>query len=568
MDSPNPPARNHAAPLWIIALALGLIQTWGNRFYMGNDGVSYLDMADAYLRGDWRTAINGSWNPLYAWLVALDFMIFHPSPYWEYVTIQLLNFGIYALTVATFEFFLRGWLMCRPSHQTEVRLIGYGLFVWSSLFQIGIWTTNADMLVAACVYASLGILLRAQAGNISRPRLAVFLGIILAVGYYSKAVMFPFSLMLLMISVVVLRWRHTLIAAAVFAALSMPLIAGLSKATGHLTIGDTSRVNYAWYVNGVPPRWWQGGPPRAGQPQHPPRIMLDSPRVYAYGDTFSDVTYPLWYDFAYWYRGVRIWLDLRHLARDMATNSEWIVKRLVREGGGFLSGLAICLWTCKDKTQIGTRLAVMWPAWGISFAAILLYNLVHIETRYIGAFATIVLLSAYSAIGIERRSISAAIVAFGLVWAIVFAPEPTTGARYWPSFHAQANVPWDVATGLQQMGLNQNERVASVDYSNRNNVFWARLARVHIVAETDWNVDFWRLSDENQRRTLEAMKRSGALIAVSDSAPPYPSRAVGWRRVGGTDYYSFSLSESSKSGQIHSMSLGRTGGPEDMVVLK
>jgi len=56
-------------------------------------------------------------------------------------------------------------------------------------------------------------------------------------------------------------------------------------------------------------------------------------------------------------------------------------------------------------------------------------------------------------------------------------------------------------------------------------------------------VDFWRLSEVDQRRTLTALAASGALMAVSDETPPDPTRAVGWRQVGGTNYYVYSLSQ-------------------------
>ncbi len=171
---------NSTTPFWAIALVLGLMQAWANRFYMGNDGVPYLDMADAYLRGDWHTAVNGYWNPLYAWLIGLDFLIFRPSPYWEYPVVQLLNFGIYALTVASFEYFLRGWLAWRREDEVAVRVIAYGLFLWSSLILIGVWTVNADMLVAASFYAALGLLLRAHYVKTASALTSVILGVTLA----------------------------------------------------------------------------------------------------------------------------------------------------------------------------------------------------------------------------------------------------------------------------------------------------------------------------------------------------------------------------------------------------
>src|SRR5271169_4584487 len=216
---------NSATPFLAVALVLGLIQAWANRFYMGNDGVPYLDMADAYLRGDWHTALNGYWNPLYAWLIGLDFLIFRPSPYWENPAVQLLNFGIYAATVASFEYFLRGLLAWRRGDEVAIRVIAYGLFLWSSLILIRVCAVNADMLVAACLYAALGLLLRAHNAKTAPALTSVILGMTLAAGYYSKAVMFPLSLLLLLIAWIVLRWRRTLIAAFVFGLLSAPLIA-------------------------------------------------------------------------------------------------------------------------------------------------------------------------------------------------------------------------------------------------------------------------------------------------------------------------------------------------------
>ncbi|HEY0083839.1 MAG TPA: hypothetical protein VGB61_13680, partial [Pyrinomonadaceae bacterium] len=50
---------------WLVAAALGLLQAWGRRHdsgdgvaYMGADGISYLDIGDAYWRGDWAAATN------------------------------------------------------------------------------------------------------------------------------------------------------------------------------------------------------------------------------------------------------------------------------------------------------------------------------------------------------------------------------------------------------------------------------------------------------------------------------------------------------------------------------
>jgi hypothetical protein len=535
---------NPSVLLFIAALLLGLVQSWTNRFYMGNDGVSYLDMSDAYLHGDWHTALNGSWNPLYAWLVGIGFLIFRPSPYWEYPVVQLLNFAVYVITLASFEYFLRGWLRLHRGlgNDVAVRVIAYGLFLWSSLILIGVWTANADMLVAASLYATLGLLIRVHKAETVSALTPVFLGVTLAAGYYSKAVMFPISFILLMIAWVLLPWRRALTATVVFVLLAAPLIAGLSKTTGHFTFGDTGRVNYAWYVDGIPFRYWQGGPARAGNPLHPPRIELDSPRVYGFEGAFPQATYPLWYDFAYWYQGIRTWFPPRREAGVIRSNVEWTLELLVKEGAGFLLGWGICFLLSKRKAEFLKNVADLWPAWVTSITAILLYCSVHIEARYIGTFAVLLMLTAFSAIGIGRKRLAAGITLVGLLCAISFAAGPTAGAHYLPWGNRSSNDWWQVASGLQEMGLHPDDKVASVCYSNRANVLWARLARAHIVAETDWDVDFWRLSESDQRRVLDTLAQSGALLAVSDVPPPDPARAVGWLRVGDTKYYAHSLS--------------------------
>src|SRR3954452_20137182 len=80
---------------WLIALALGAAQAWATRFTMNPDGVSYLDIGDAYWRRDWPNAINAYWSPLYSWILGGFLKVIKPSIYWEYPLVHLVNFLIY-----------------------------------------------------------------------------------------------------------------------------------------------------------------------------------------------------------------------------------------------------------------------------------------------------------------------------------------------------------------------------------------------------------------------------------------------------------------------------------------
>ena len=520
-------------------------------------------MADAYLRGDWHTPINGYWNPLYAWLIGLDFLIFRPSPYWEYPAVQLLNFACFALTVASFEYFLRGVLARKPADEAGIRIIGYAIFLWASLVLIRVFTVNADMLLAAAVFTSSGILLRRCDRKTASVLNSICLGLALVAGYYSKAVMFPLGILFLLLAWIVLGWRRSLIAASVFVVLSAPLIAGISKTVGRLTFGGNGQLNYAWYVNGVQFRWWQGGPATAGHPQHPPRIALDSPRVYEFGGDFPTVTYPIWYDSTYWYKGLRTPFIPHLFAKTAWHNFKGVLKLLLLQGGGFLLGLAICFYRSSPKGQILTNITRLWALFAVGAGGILLYCGVHVEPRHIGPFVAIPLLAAFAATHVPSGRPAAAIAMLGLLWSFGFSAvnasmgtkhSPFDGADYTPWDHALSNVSWQATTGLQKLGLHANDKVGSVCYSNRSNVYWARLARVHIVAEPDGSVEFWRLSGVDQQRVLQAIARSGASMAVSDVAPPNPTQEIGWREVGNTAYYAFQLSKLPKGAQSRAFS--------------
>jgi hypothetical protein len=529
---------------WGPALLLGMIEIWPNRFYMGNDGVSYLDMADAYLRGDWHMALNSSWNPLYALLVASDFLILHPSPQWEDAAVQFLNFFIYALAVFGFEFFLRQLLASRQLRdELGIRLIAYALFLWSSLILIGTWTTNADMLVSAFVYFGLAFLLRLRMQDSHSLRDSILLGVVLAAGYWSKAFFFPVSLVVLAVLAATAHWRRALVSALVFGAFSLPVIGANSLAARHPSIGETGKVNYAWYVDEVATRWWQGGPARAGRPLHPPRIVLDSPRIYQFDGVFPNATYPIWYDFAYWYQGLHVWFGFHKQAAALRTNLQWFLSLLVRDGALFSLGWAICFSLYRKRTHLLRNFATLWPASIPAAVAVLLYLVVHIESRYIGSFIVVLMLIAFSSFEMKKTWLAASIGTAGLAWAVIFAPVPTEGAHFFPWQSPTTNLAWQAAASLEDLGLRPDANVASACYSNRQNVFWARLARVHIVAETDWNVFFWQLNEADQQRVLAALRSSGATFAVLDTPPPDPARAADWRQLGNTNFYAYRLAQ-------------------------
>src|SRR5438445_13795330 len=103
LDSPRSLKLLRAA-FWAIAILAGFLQTWAARFSVTPDGTCYLDIASAYLRGDWHNALNSYWSPFFSWLLALALWTFHPPPYWESTFMHLANFACLLLPLLTFEF--------------------------------------------------------------------------------------------------------------------------------------------------------------------------------------------------------------------------------------------------------------------------------------------------------------------------------------------------------------------------------------------------------------------------------------------------------------------------------
>src|SRR5438874_9912533 len=99
--------QRHATAAWLaLAVLLASVETFAFRYSMNPDGIAYLDMGDAYLRGDWATAIRSHWSPLYAWLLGTGLRLAQPPPAFEFPFVHLVNFGIYGLALATFTFLL------------------------------------------------------------------------------------------------------------------------------------------------------------------------------------------------------------------------------------------------------------------------------------------------------------------------------------------------------------------------------------------------------------------------------------------------------------------------------
>jgi len=581
---------------WLVAATLGFLQAWGRRHhsgdgvaYMGADGIAYLDIGDAYWRGDWAAAVNAMWSPFYSWLTGLALRLFQPSPFQEFTVVRLLNFALYLLSLAAFVFFLRELERFRRtqmndgdvsadshadshagSHALPRRawlVFAYTLFIWTSLSMNRVARTSPDVLVSGLVFIASAVLLRIRMRRAGWLTFALF-GLTLGLGYLAKTFMFPLAFVFLLSGLFAYGDARRAVpritlALVVFLAVSAPFVVAISRAKGRLTIGDTGRLNYAWHVNGTQPFiHWQGEPGGRGTPAHPTRKLFDAPALYEFAAPVAG-SYPPWYDPTYWYEGVHARPNLRDqlkaATRNLLLGYQFLFYRFFP--GAVAGALFIFFYMSRRRARELTRdAAAYWFLLAPALVASACYMAIHFEQRYFAPFVVVIGMSLFAAVRLARapeaRRLTNALVVFTLAMFTLSLGYYSALDLYSsvrdlaPGRGARVDVQWQVAEDLRRMGVRPGERVASIG----NTMFhaWPRLARVRVAAEistrTGDDVEkFWAGDAALKAQVSETFARTGARVIVAEGIPGWASGADGWRRVGATHFYVYALPRSETS---------------------
>ena len=543
---------------WCVATIFGFLQAWNSRYVMNPDGISYLDLSDAYLHGGWKMLINGHWSPLYPWLLAITRAILPPSGYWEFTVVNLVNFGIFLFAAGTFELFLAELLR---AHQTSgdasttkplpvgvVRSIAYLTFLWSSLTLIGVGSKSPDMLMSIFVYLALALLLRLRRSPGSWISF-VFLGATLGFGYLAKAPMFPLAFVFISIALAsaISRKQSVLAlvtAVVVFGLISSPLIVGLSHSKGRLTFGDSGRWNYLTCIDRAGPVWYmQSEGSAGGKFTHPPQRIFDAPPVYAFVGPVGG-TQPVWYDPSYWIEGARPRFDLHQQAERILLGAGAYFDLVFANGVPLLIVAAAFWWIGTPGTL--ARFLALWPVWVIAVSALCMYMAVLVEPRYVAVFLVALWLPLF--VSVRMRAGRDARVAGGAMLALTLAlgaPMLRSAAQdfYDGVVHHEPNRQWDLAQQLQRMGLRGGDLVGRV--GGPHAAEWARLLRVRVIAAVprEQAEDFWSSTAAIQAQVIASFAGVGAKAVIAEQLPPYEGfePGPGWREVGKTNYYVYRI---------------------------
>ena len=185
-----------------------------------------------------------------------------------------------------------------------------------------------------------------------------------------------------------------------------------------------------------------------------------------------------------------------------------------------------------------------WPVIAFSLAGLVLYLLIFVLPRYVGAFVALLLFAVLSGVRLPERA-EFVLVSKCLTLAIALTMGLAVGeSLVHQGYHdyVAAALPQSsqeqirAAVGLENMGLRQADCVAIVGEGYAE--FWAHLAGLKIVGqimpEEGGAEEFWNSSGERKKAVYKVLAGSGAraLIAWSSSADLGP----GWQQVPGTFY--------------------------------
>jgi len=543
----------------LLAVILGGTEAWLSRNDMYSDGISYMDIGDAVSAGHWNEVVNAYWSPLYPILLGSVASVLKPSAEWQFATVHLVNFLLYLVALACFHCFLVSFIRYKADRQPDQSHtwwipVGYTLFLWTTLRLISVSVVSPDVAVAASIYGAAAALLRIKTDG-GKSRHFGLLGLALGLGYLAKAPMFPMSVVFLGLSWFAAKNSRralsgVLIAMAVFGVVADPFITVLSRQQGHLTFGESAKLNYGWYVNHLPRYHWQGEQPGSGTPAHPERKIFDAPPVYAFEQPVRG-TYPIWKDPTYWFSGVRTHVDPKGNISQVIENSDVYYDVLFRSQPLFaLAFVTLLLWSGTAR-EFPRRLLREWILLAPPFCALSMFALVHVETRMIGAYVVILWLGLFAALALPPGRVVAS-VATALAAVVIaglcisdLGDMKTHGVAFFFRGDNSSSPPHQIAAAMGRLGIHRGDRVAWIrpqPFDEKQNYYWARIADVQITTEIPVGEGdkFWSASETVKEQALQSMARTGVRALIATSMPA-GTQGQEWQPLGKTGSFALML---------------------------
>jgi 4-amino-4-deoxy-L-arabinose transferase-like glycosyltransferase len=443
----------------VIAVAIVAIIAWlaalQLRAFNGDvnpDGISYIELAKLFSSGDLAALSNGYWSPLYPILIAIARLV-------------------RALTLSGRSAPWSGIVIVRAAVVAMA-------CVWSLIRMIGASTITPDALLAAVLFLATADLVDA---TISPPtnRRAIAFGVLLGVGYWTKAVFLPVAVVAI-VAYVLLGDRlsrrrmlsRTLLGLVMVAG---PLVAVQSWSQGRFSFGESGRLNYRWYVGGLdhaPPI--HEPIPETRLRQSPSTVAVDAvPGTLLFNGNVGG-SFPYWFDPSRFEPAGAGPVSFAAQWRTVRTNALWFL--LAAFNLVVLATIAFAMASRRGSPQWRRAVALL-P----SLALLGLYALTNPNGRMGGApiaciVAVIVTLGVSETLKVRRGWLVAEYAALGLLGLLLVG---RTALRVPSGPKSPQRNPAGLARAIKSNGLNDGSPVGVIGLPFGN--YWAHLAGVRFV---------------------------------------------------------------------------------------
>ncbi|MDP9051756.1 MAG: hypothetical protein M3O31_13720 [Acidobacteriota bacterium] len=408
------------------------------RYNVDSDTVAYLDLSNAVRAHQWHALVNASWFPLYPALLTIGRSFFHFRPQYDLMAARLVDCAIELLLIfacVVLATMLHRLMLVRGVAANRL-LPRRTLSLWVAIFSyffigLDLVGIKPDALVSVLLLFAVAALIWGLIRGGFLPFIA--LGLCGGLAYWGKAFAFPIFVLLLLFTAAANLRRPRVLAglltsAAVFALVAGPYIWQISADKGRLTIGDSGRLNTAWYVNGAD----RFNPisdliiyhrhDAVGDFKHPGELLSPDPEVTYYGGDKVYGSTPQWDDFSYWSDGLHSRFVLGETLTTILRNTESLLLFTLpmRLQALLLLAVPICWGFTVRRQSLADPILLVLPL--VALASIASLTLVHLETRYI-AFSFMILGAVFAACSLSnhpsdeaRRSLHLALVlASGLI---------------------------------------------------------------------------------------------------------------------------------------------------------
>lgn len=511
-----------------LALLLAASHIHAVRFDLNADGISYLDLAGAFARGDYANSVNSYWGPAYPILLGVVLKLTGATGLHEFVIAHLVNLFLFALAILAFDWFWRCVVeTARIPRNVALWLLGYLLFV--SLLVPTLNLVTPDLLLAILIFLIAGSLWRWAMWQ--EARYLVLAGALLGVSYYAKSIMVPVALVTLSAAAVLSRLaqrsvKPALIATASFALVILPLVALLSVRAGRLAWGDAGRLTYAWAVHG-------NIPPNCASVLFPPGpLVSEHPRVFQV-QFQPNVSYTPWFNPSAAGRSIRPIFRLGPQLKVLAAGLRFYRDEFLFHGAVLLTA-GLILFAIRRPKPLSQFLLLLIFA----IPPLVAYALVFVEGRYVYGFEIIVWGILFAAVlsgdgvdtekKIHRSVLRVAVLLFFLqaLPSLVSFAADTRLTRHQDYLQ--------MADALQAEGLKAGDKVAIIGSPFMQP--WVKLTGTSVAAviPSEDAAEFCSSGAEAQNVVLSTMRPTGAKWIVSDH-DSFCSGAA-WQRISGTSY--------------------------------